>query len=210
MQSSSLEKLGGLAMIVGALLFAAYSSLYLLLLPVSSAAPDFVQIVRHPAWLPLAITAFAGIVLMLIGFYVVYARIRDKAGILGVIGFLVIEATYFLQGCKVTWEIFLYPVIAAHAESAFLLSEAIIKNDPSVVLFRSIASLTIFVGVVLFCLALFRSRQFKRTAPVLIFVGAIAYAIGPFFSLSLAIAGILVFAVGCLLLGAEIMRPHAA
>ena len=201
------EKIGGIALIAGALLFAAYSSLFLIVLPIADGKFDYAQLVRHPAWLPLAITALAGITLMMLGFYFVYARMRQRSGVAGAVGFLFIEAAYFLQGCKVTWELFVYPIIAAHAESAFLLADGIIKNDPNIMLFRAISSLTILAGIVLFSLAIFRSQRFPPTAPALVFIGAMTYAIGPYFSLYLAIGGIFVFAVGCLMLGVELTRP---
>ena len=206
MKSSLPEKIGGMTLIIGALLFAAYSSLFLILLPVADGKFDYAQLVRNPAWLPLAVTALAGITLLMLGFYFVHARMRHQSGVLGATGFFFIEAAYFLQGCKVTWEIFVYPVIAAHNESAFLLADGIIKNDPNVMLYRAIASLTILAGIVLFSLAIFRSHRFPPTAPALIFIGAITYAVGPYFSLFLAIGGIFVFAVGCLVLGVELMR----
>ena len=202
------ERIGGIALIIGALLFAAYSSLYLILLPIAEGKFDYAQVVRNPAWLPLAVTALSGIALMMLGFYFVYARIRPYTGFIGAIGFFFIESAYFLQGCKVTWDIFIYPVIVAHAESAFLLADGIIWNDPNVILFRAIASLTILAGIVLFSLAVFHSRRFPPTFPALIFIGAIIYAVGPYFSLYLAISGIFIFAVGCLMLGVELMR-HA-
>ena len=59
MTSSLPEKIGGIALIAGAILFAAYSSLFLIVLPIADGKFDYAQLVRHPAWLPLAITALA-------------------------------------------------------------------------------------------------------------------------------------------------------
>ena len=137
---------------------------------------------------------------MMIGFYTVYGRIQDKSGWVGPVGFLFVEVAYLLQACKVTWELFLYPVIANHSESAFLLGDAIIKHDPTVVIFRITASVTILIGIVLFCLAMFRSKAFPKLASFLVFAGALVYAIGPLFSVFVSVAGILTFAVGCLLI----------
>jgi hypothetical protein len=146
---------------------------------------------------------------MLIGFYMVYARLRARSGMLGAVGFLFIEAAYLLQACKVTWELFLYPIIAAHSETAFLLSDGVIKHDPAVVVFRTISSVTILVGIVLFCYTLYRSEAYPNYAAILIFAGALVYALGPLLSLYAAIAGILTLALGCAVLGVRLFKPQA-
>ena len=206
MSTTMSEKLGGFSLILGSASFAAYSLLYAVLLPIGSGTYDYVSVVLNSNWVRLALMAFIGILLMLAGFYAVYSRIRATSGAVGAIGFLFIEAAYLLQACKVTWELFLYPIVASHPESAFLLRDAVIKHDPSVALFRMVASVTIFIGVTLFCLALYRSKAYPKAAPLLIFVGAVVYAIGPLLSVFVSIAGIFVLAVGCALLGLSLAR----
>ena len=210
MNMSSIEKVGGVSLILGSLLLTIYAALFPVLLPLGSGTYDYVQVVLNPNWMRLALVAFGGILLMLVGFYAVYSRLRPKAGIIGAIGFLFVEAAYLLQACKVTWELFLYPIIAAHPESAFLLREAIIKNDPAVVIFRLASALTIVIGIVLFCLSLYRSDEFPKMAAILIFVGALVYAIGPLISVLVSVVGIATLSIGCLLLGLRLFRVQPA
>jgi len=202
----TLEKVGGASLILGSLLLAAYSALFPALLPVSNGTNDYVQMVMNPNWVRLAIVAFAGVLLMLIGFYAVYLRMRSSTGLVGAIGFLFIEAAYLLQACKVTWELFLYPVIAAHPESAFLLRDLVIKHDPAVGIFRLMASVTILLGIVLFCYTLYRSTEYPKSAAVLIFAGAVVYALGSAISIFVSVAGIFTLALGCLLIGLRLFR----
>jgi hypothetical protein len=202
----SLEKVGGVSLILGSLLLAAYSALFPVLLPVGNGTYDYVQMVMNPNWVRLAIIAFIGVILMLIGFYAAYSRIRSGAGLVGAIGFLFIEAAYLLQACKVTWELFLYPVIASHPESAFLLRDLVIKHDPAVGIFRLMASVTILLGIVLFCYTLYRSSEYPKAGAVLIFVGAVVYALGPMISIFVSVAGIFTLAIGCLLIGLRLFR----
>lgn len=204
-----IEKIGGLSLILGSLLLTLYAALFPVLLPVGNGVYDYVQVVLNPNWIRLALAAFAGVLLMLIGFYAVYSRLRSKAGIVGAIGFLFVEAAYLLQACKLTWELFLYPIIAAHPPSAFLLQEAIIKNDPAVVIFRVVSAFTIFIGIVLFCFSLYRSDEYPKVAAILIFVGALVYAIGPVISVFVSVAGIATLAMGCLLLGLRLFKVQA-
>ena len=206
MDMPSLERAGGVSLILGSLLLTAYAALFPVLLPVGSDAYDYVQVVQNPNWIRLALVAFTGILMMLVGFYAVYSGLRARAGAIGTIGFLFIEAAYLLQACKVTWELFLFPIIAAHPESAFLLREAIIKHDPAVVIFRMGSTLSIFIGIVLFCLALYRSDEYPKAAAILIFVGALVYAVGPLVSVLVSVAGIATLSIGCLLLGLRLLR----
>ncbi len=200
------EKLGGIAIILGSLLHSAYAVLFPILLPLGTGSFDYAEVVRNSAWVPLALVAFAGVLALLVGFYAVYAKMLGTAGVQGAVGFLFVEAAYLLQACKVTWELFLYPVIARYPETAFLLRDAVIKNDPAVLAFRISASATILIGIVLFCLAIYRSTIYPKPAAVLIFVGAVVYALGPMISVYVSIAGIFTFAVGCMLLGVRLFR----
>lgn len=205
----SIEKVGGVSLIVGSLLLTLYAALFPALLPIGNGTFDYAEVVRNPNWIRLALMAGAGVLLMLVGFYAVYTRMRAKAGLIGAIGFLFIEAAYLLQACKVTWEIFLYPIIAEHAETAFLLRDAIIKHDPAVVIFRVAASATIFIGIVLFCYTLYRSEEYPKAAAILIFVGALVYALGPMISVFVSVAGIFTLSIGCLLMGLRLFRERA-
>lgn len=203
---SSFERIGGASLILGSLLFAIYSALFPVLLPIGTGSYDYVEVVLNPNWTRLAALAFAGIVLMLVGFFAAWSRMRRESGIAGAVGFLFVEAAYLLQACKVTWELFLYPIIASHPESAFLLRDAIIKHAPSVIAFRIAAATTIFVGIVLFCFALYRSGEYHKAAPVLIFVGALVYAVAGTLSTLVAVTGIFILAIGCTLLGVRLLK----
>ncbi|MBI3599889.1 MAG: hypothetical protein HY097_04510 [Nitrospinae bacterium] len=202
----SIEKVGGVSLILGSLLLTVYAALFPILLPIGDGTYDYVQVVLNPNWIRLAIVAFVGVLSMLVGFYAVYSRLRSNAGLVGAIGFLFVEAAYVLQACKVTWELFLYPIIASHPESAFLLREAVIKHDPAVVIFRIAAAITIFIGIVLFCLTLYRSDEYPKRGAILIFVGALVYAIGPMVSVFVSVAGIFILSIGCLLIGVRLFR----
>ena len=200
------EKLGGIAIILGSLLLSAYAVLFPILLPLGTGSFDYAEVARSPGWVPLAAIAFAGVLALLVGFYAVYAKMRATAGVQGAVGFLFLEAAYLLQACKVTWELFLYPVIARYPETAFLLRDAVIKNDPAVLAFRISASATILIGIVLFCLAIYRSALYPKPAAALIFVGAVVYALEPMISVYVSIVGIFTFALGCMLLGVRLLR----
>jgi hypothetical protein len=147
---------------------------------------------------------------MMIGFGGVYARLARSGGVLGLVGFLAIELAYFLQAAKVTWELCIYPMLARNAGAASLLVDRALMKDPGVATYRLVSMLTIIGGVVLFCLAIVLSRSLPWVAGLLVFAGAVMYGVGPMVSITLARAGIVVLAAGCLVLAGALLRPAPA
>jgi hypothetical protein len=146
--------------------------------------------------------------MMIFGFGAVYSKLFTESGVVGLLGFIFVEIAYILQACKVTWEIFLWPVIASHRESQFLLRDFIIKNSALVATFRVIASITIFLGIILFCIALIRSKSFPKLGGILIFIGAFMYGLGPLISVIVAMAGIFILSIGCTIIGLSLIKKH--
>jgi hypothetical protein len=206
MKLATTQKLGGAAMIAGAILFAAYSALSAVLLPLAEMRRDMTLLVSHPAWVPLAVIAFAGIVLMMGGFAAVYTRLHEGSGPIAFVGFLVIELAYLLQAAKVTWEFSVYPVLAGNERFAPLLRDAILRQAPSVAPFRYAMMVTIFGGIVLFCLALVRSTAFPKAGGLLVFTGALLYGLGPALGTYGWLGGVFILAAGCMALGVALVR----
>jgi hypothetical protein len=121
-----------------------------------------------------------------------------------------VEFAHLLQACKVTWEICLYPIMVNNTGSVFLLSDGVLKNDPLVSGFRTVASLSILVGIVSFCIAIIRSKEFPRPAGYMVLVGALLYGIGPMLALAVAITGIATFSAGCLWIGFHLCKKNVA
>lgn len=199
-----LQRLGGIAIISGAMLLTLYAIAFAVLLPIPGGVYDLTVLAVHPLWTGIATLSLCGILLMLFGFAAVYSRLYIESGWVGFFGFILIEIAYVLQACKVSWELFLYPVIGVHAVALF--RDGILRHAPLVIVFRSIASGVILLGIVLFCYALVRSREFPKYAGVLIFAGALVYAAGPILGVLVAIAGIITLSIGCLLLGLKLIR----
>jgi hypothetical protein len=208
MRLATLQKLGGASLILGSILLLVYSVLFPLLLPMDEMLTDFTLLVLNPNWIWIAVVAFAGITMMIFGFAAVYTKIYEESGLAGLLGFIFIEIAYIFQACKVTWEIFLWPVIASNQASLFLLHDLVIKNSALVAVFRGIASVTIVIGIILFCLALLRSKSYPKLGGILIFVGAFMYGLGPFLSVIVAMAGIFILSIGCTIIGLSLIKKQ--
>jgi hypothetical protein len=208
MKLSTLQKFGGVSLILGSALLAAYSILFAALLPVTQLRSNPLLGAANHNWTWIAAVVFVGIILMIFGFMAVYSKIYDGSGAAGFLGFIVIEIAYVLQACKVTWEIFIYPLIAGNPAFAPLLSGHILQNNAHVHMFNMAMMVTILLGIVLFCFALVRSNKFPKVAGILIFAGALIYGLGPMLTTLVAISGIVILAIGCLILGLKLIRAE--
>jgi 1,4-dihydroxy-2-naphthoate octaprenyltransferase len=209
MTISTLRKLGGTALMLGSLLLTAYSACFYFILPITDVRRDMTLAVLNPNWIWIAALALFGVILMIFGFTAVYSKLHEGSGASGLLGYIFVVVAYLIQASKVTWEIFIYPILAADSNTIFLLRDAVIKNNELVKYFRLSASLTILVGIILFCLALVRSKEFPKAAGVLVFAGAVLYGMGPMLSVYMAIGGIAVFSIGCFVLGLNLMKSQA-
>ena len=208
MKLSSLQKIGGMSLIGGATLLTAYSIFFSSLLPIGEARIDMTRLILNPNWIWITTIAFIGVMLMVFGFAAVYTKIYEESGLLGILGFIFVEVAYILQACKITWEIFLYPIISVNKDSIFLLRDSIIRNNSLVTTFETISSITIFLGILLFCATIIRSKVLPNTAGILIFAGALIYGLGPIRSVYLGIIGICIFSIGCFILGISLYRSQ--
>ena len=210
MTTFSYERLGAFCIVIGSTLLGAYAVLFALLLPIGSGAFDYSRIVLSPQWTRIALLAFIGVVCILAGLDAVYSRMRATVGFVGTVGLLFTKVALLLQACVLTWELLLDPLIAAHPESSFLLRDRVIATDPAMVIFFWAFLCTIVIGSLLFGLAVYRSNQFPKPAIVTIVVGAIVYAVGPMISVLLAVSGVIMLSIGCLLIAVRLWRAPAA
>lgn len=206
MKPATIQKLAAAALLLGSVLLALYAIAFPALLPMDRIRTDFAQIVLAPHWQWLAGVALAGVLLMTAGFAGLYTRLCAAAGWTGLLGFIFLELAYILQACKVTWELFLYPLIARHPAAVTLLRDGLLRQSELVAAFRTAATFTIFAGTLLFCFTLVRSREFPRSGGIVLFGGALLY--GTHLSTPSAIAGIIVHSIGCLILAQRLARPQ--
>lgn len=205
MRLETIQRFGGFCVALGASLLAAYAICFAGLLPVEQARQDYSQLVLNPNWRWIACLALFGLILLMTGFAAAYTRMMRNSGLTGFVGLILVELAYLQQAAKVTWEVFLYPLIAQSPGAIDLLRQGLIRQDPAVGLFRLVGSIAILAGVVLFCFALLRSRVYPRLVPVLIFAGALVYGLGPLLNPWFALGGIATFAFGGILLGRAMM-----
>jgi len=205
MKFSTIQRWGGIAIILGSVFLTAWAICWATLLPAHERARDVSLMILNPNWTWIASLAFPGTLFMIFGFTAAYARLYNKAGVLGLIGYVFIILAYIFQAAKITWEIFVYPIIVGYEPSIALFRDKILMQHSQFVLFRWLASVTIFLGVILFCITLIRSREFPKSAGILILCGAIIYTVGPMINIYLAIAGVVILSIGCFILGYKML-----
>ena len=104
--SSNLIRFSGLALVPAGIVFAGIQPIH---------PPDVVESVSTQTWAIITSLKFAMCVLFLVGITGLYARQADKAGVLGLVAFLVLGTSWTLQSAFVFTEAFVLPPLAATA-----------------------------------------------------------------------------------------------
>jgi hypothetical protein len=204
-----IQRLGGISIILGSILLTGWVILWVSLIPINSITKDFSILILSPNWIWVTSIVFFSTILLVFGFTAVYSRIYNRTGYYGLAGYVFIVLAYILQTALTSWELFLYPVIAQNTTSVFLLREKIILFSSEFVIFRTILGVTIFLGVLLFCISIIRSKEFSLISALLILFGSIVYAISPMLNVTIEILGIIMLSSGCFLLGKKLLSNSA-
>lgn len=204
-----LQKLGAYSIILGGLLLAAYSICFTFLLPVQEMEIDFSKVVSHPNWIWVTLIALSGIILMVFGFTAVYSRMYEKSGWVGFTGYFFITIAYILQIAQLVLEVFYYPIIAENDSSVELLSNNIIWNHPLNLIFYYGFQAFLLLGILIFGIALIRFKEFNKIGGILFLVGAIFYAVVSILSIYIGLAGIIMFAAGCVIIGLNLIKDKS-
>lgn len=194
------SRFAAVTLIAGSLLLVAYAALTPFVLGLVAGSFDYVAAVNGRWWRPLNATALSGVLLLLFALDPLYAIVRTKSW--GAwFGYVLLKLAFVLQACKITWQLFLDPVIAARPEAAFLFRDGVFLDDIAIGWFRAMSAAAIAGGVLLFGAALYRSGRVPSRALALIVAGAAGYVAGMMVSIYLATAGIVFVGAGCVMLG---------
>ena len=201
MKLCTIQKIGGISIIVGSILLTIWTILYVSILPIDKIKVDFSILISNSNWCWIISLAFIATLLMIFGFTAVYSRMYESAGIIGFVGYIFVILAYIIQTALTTWELFLYPIIVRNEKSIFLIKDKIILFSPEFKTYRMVLEISLFLGVLLFCLALIRNKMFPKISGYLIFFCSIIYAISQLFNVYVEIGGILILSAGCFIIG---------
>jgi len=201
MSSRTLYRLSGATLIVGSLLLSIgtvlTSTLY------GNATPQ--QILSLP-WLLLGLMIFIGSLLFVIGLPGMYLRQAGRAGVLGLIGFILLFFALLLAGVVfIGVQVIVFPFLAQKAPQ--LVGPT---NTPgSAVLLLLISGLLLSIGPVVLGIATMRARVFPRLAGVLLIVSGVASLVAQLpgiLGTILEVISFITLAVACVWCGSRLLR----
>jgi hypothetical protein len=207
MKLSTIQRWGGMSIITGSILYACWAIFFATLLPLHEYFKDFAVIVMSPHWIWISAIALPGTILMIFGFTAIYSRLYRGSGTLGFFGYIFVVIAFLLQAAQLTWEIFLYPPIVNYGPSIALFREGIFMHNALVHLYGILFQAIMGIGVILFSLAIIKSREFPKYAGILFLCGVVMYGIGPWVNVYLAAAGVIILSSGCFILGKRMVSP---
>ena len=194
MSSSHLIRWGGLAALVGGVLFVVGDLLGLTL------SDDFAEYATSGTFVVQQLLFLLGTVFVLFALFGLYTSQSEAAGLLGLVGFvLAFLGTALLAG--LSWaQAFVVPFIATQ-------SPALLETEP---LGSILSFLTFTVGWLVFGLATLRAGVYPRAAAIVLIVGAVLPFIGFILPVSAFVFGIGVGWLGFALFtgwGAPVEQP---
>ena len=199
MTSSNLLRMGGLAAVVGGVLFAVADLLILLEDP-----NDPIGSINSASYALSVGLALISTVLLIGGLVGIYAGRSEATGVLGLIGFALAFAGQILAAGGTWSEAFVTPALAQEAP------ELLLSDPPGIVMFGNILTFGLLtVGWLILGAAILRARAYPRVATVLVLVGAVVQAL-PFLPPAIGVPGAVVFDVGVAWLGFALLTGARA
>jgi hypothetical protein len=126
-----------------------------------------------PLWMPVSLAIAIGLLLVLLGLPAVYARQVRRAGMLGLIGFILffLACVQFGGGSGLT-DIVLLPLVTQ-------LSPGGLNSPPlTFILFFLVAKLLIVIGSIVFGIATLRAAVLPKGSAILLLVGSVLFIVG--------------------------------
>jgi hypothetical protein len=156
MSSSTLYRLSGIGLLIGGLL-----ATLGILVQGSNAS------LLGPTWIPASLAVLIGEMFFLLGFPGLYTRQAHKAGVIGLVGFILFFFSGLLLGIGTsTLNIFVFPWLTQNAPK--------LADGPSALnLFFPLAGFLNLIGGLLFGVATIRAGILSRAAAILLLVGAV-------------------------------------
>lgn len=190
MSSTTLYRLSGISLLIGGL-FAALAAV-----PVFFTGEDPASPIAASA----ALLRIIGDMLIVVGLPGVYSRQAQRAGLLGLIGFLFTLVYILIQGVVGdTVEAFILPFLASAAPS-------LVKGSPpqGLVIFFLVGGLLGLVGSVLLGVTMLRAKTMTRWGGLLLIVGIVLYLAGIPLPPVVGTTGTVLFLIGLAWLGFEV------
>jgi hypothetical protein len=128
---------------------------------------------RSPVWIPVHAMAHVGLLLLLFGLVGLLARQLDRAGRLGVAGFVAAFVGTAMQISGAQVELFVFPFLGLNAPQ-------LLEGEPPAgfVEMQMLTGLAILVGFVVLGVATARAAVLPRGVGVLLAIGGAAFVVG--------------------------------
>jgi hypothetical protein len=167
---SKLTRWAGLSAVVAGIIFAGIQPIH---------PPDVVESVTTSAWAIITTAKTAMCLLFLLGITGIYARQANKAGWLGLTGFLILACSWTFQTAFVFAEAYILPPLAAEAPKFVDGILGISYGRPSEVdlglvpaLYQILVGLTYMLGGLVFGIATLRAAVLPRRPAALLAIAA--------------------------------------
>ena len=181
MRKYSIVRLAGLASIIGAVGLIIWWFLMPILLPVSDAAENFMNMILHPFWLPVNMMGLIAILILTLGFPGFYLARSESFGKWGFTGSVLAVSGLILYTCIQYYETLIWPAAASQYPDLVQVEGALVSGNAGVVAGLIVSGLILSFGYVLFGLMSIKKHTFPKVSSWLIIFGAPLFGVGVVF-----------------------------
>lgn len=182
----------------GCLLWVAGSNL---LLPVNAGQQDYSLMIRDPDWLLVALIGLLSAIIGIFAVFGLYLVNRDHPGGLLFAGTVLLVLGLVFETAGLTWDIFIWPVLAASDKYAGFITDGLFVQSPQLMSFLITMLALLAAGNILTALGLGRTGKYGNWVPWLMIIGIILYVAGNFVSLQIATAGLCLYSIAFVMIG---------
>ena len=201
------QRTPGILLMVYAALMLMFAYLWHFALPFEGKLENYPAMLAHDQWFVIYAIGWTAVPIGMLALISLHGKYSNPLSLPGTIGFVLVFLGFFIQGCLLSWEAFLWPIVGNESRSAFLIQEAVfIKSPPVAALYISF-SIAFSVGFVLLGYAWMKAKLFPKAAVIMVMLGAFVYSFAVAFGGWVGLIAFTIYLFGILSLGWFHMNP---
>jgi hypothetical protein len=198
-------RITGLANIISAVFLLLFWFLYAILLPINEVPTNYHLLILDPDWLIVNVLGVIGFVLALVGILGLFFKQFNDLTMLGMVGFLITFVGQVLYNAGIYYETFIWPVLAESDPNLINLSNGPIYSNPAFFLMLMLAGSIYVIGFLIFGYSTYKTNSFSKWAILILVIGVVLFIPG-FFPYIIRTVGIIVYAIGLILIGYRLFK----
>ncbi len=145
-------------------------------LPYYGTLDNYITMIQSNNWIMINLIGWIGILFGVFALFFLYGDMAANLKLTGNIGFIAVIVSFLIHLCLVSWEAFIWPVLAYDEQARLLIQNGVLIKSPQIIILYSLFSLTFLTGFILLGIALIKARFFSKPLVLLTITGSFLYS----------------------------------